>query len=137
MFISREYDYALRILRILDGNGRLSVGQICEAEHVPQPYAYKILKKLEKASILKSRRGTQGGYELTADLATVSLYDVYKAVEGELYLNECMKDGFRCPNNEGGKHCRVHVELCGMQEKFAAQMKARSIKDVLGVERAE
>ena len=132
MFISREYDYALRILRALAGEKRLSVGQICEAEHIPQPYAYKILKKLEKASILAGYRGAQGGYELARKLAEVSLYDVYEAVEGALCINECMQEGYRCPNNEGGRHCSVHSELCDMQKQFAALMKARSMEDILG-----
>ena len=135
MFISREYDYALRILRALAGSERLSVGQICETEHIPQPYAYKILKKLEKASILTGYRGAQGGYELTAKLSEVSLYDVYEAVEGELRINECMRGGYRCPNNEGGKRCTVHIELCEMQKQFAEQMKARSMADILRAER--
>ena len=131
MFISREYDYALRVLRALAGKGRLAVGQICEAEHIPQPYAYKILKKLEKASILCGFRGAQGGYELASKLSEVSLYNIYEAVEGELCLNECLKEGSRCPNNEGGKRCTVHKELGKMQKEFMAQMKSRSMAEVL------
>ncbi len=131
MLITREYDYALRVLRALSPGERNTVGQICEMEHIPQPYAYKILKKLEKASLVTPYRGVQGGYELSVDLSEVSLYDVYAAIEGPLYFNECMQEEYRCPNNEKGRRCAVHKELSVMQNQFIEQMKTRRLADVL------
>lgn len=134
MFISREYDYALRILRALAGGSRVSVGRICEIEHIPQHYAYKIAKKLEKASIIKAHRGAQGGCELAGELSDVSFYDVYEAVEGKLCLNECMREGYHCPNNYGVRRCSVHRELLDMQEQIVLFMKERKMSDILEIE---
>ena len=45
MVITRETDYALRILRsLLDGELH-TVGSIAQEELLPQPFAYKIIKK--------------------------------------------------------------------------------------------
>lgn len=49
MFITRECDYAARVLRALSGETRLSVNEICEKESITAPFAYKILKKLQKS----------------------------------------------------------------------------------------
>ena len=49
MLITRECDYAVRVIRALSGAERLSVGEICEREEITAPFAYKILKKLQKA----------------------------------------------------------------------------------------
>ena len=56
MFITRECDYAVRVVRALWGESRLSVSDICEKESVTAPFAYKILKKLQKA---RDREGIQ------------------------------------------------------------------------------
>ena len=50
MFITRECDYAVRVIRALQGE-RLSVPEICEKEAITAPFAYKILKKLQKAKM--------------------------------------------------------------------------------------
>ena len=67
MLLTRECDYALRTVRVLAEGGRQSVGSICKRESVPHQYAYKILKKLEHAGIVRSYRGIHGGYELGRD----------------------------------------------------------------------
>ena len=46
---------------------RLSVSDICEKEAITAPFAYKILKKLQKAEIVKGYRGVHGGYSLNRD----------------------------------------------------------------------
>ena len=49
MLITRECDYAVRVVRALAPGKRMSVGEICEKESITAPFAYKILKKLQKA----------------------------------------------------------------------------------------
>mgnify|MGYP003623393552 CR=1 FL=1 len=131
MFITREYDYALRILRTLSQGGQKTVKQVCEAEHIPQPYAYKILKKLEDASMVKAFRGAYGGYLLVAKPEQLTLYDIYTAVEGEMYINECMKEGYACPNNRKGARCSIHKELCSLQKHLIEGLQQRTMTDML------
>ena len=51
MFITRESDYAMRVIRALMWEPRLSVSEICERESITAPFAYKILKKLQNAAV--------------------------------------------------------------------------------------
>ena len=46
MVITKETDYALRILRALTDGELHTVGQVAQSEFLPQAFAYKILKKL-------------------------------------------------------------------------------------------
>ena len=48
MLITRECDYAVRIVRALAGGEKLCVNQICEKEDLTPAFVYKILKKLAK-----------------------------------------------------------------------------------------
>ena len=47
MLITRECDYAVRVLRAMAEEKRVSVNEICEKELITAPFAYKILKKLQ------------------------------------------------------------------------------------------
>ena len=67
MVITRETDYALRLLRVLLDGELHAVRDIAESELVPQAFAYKILIKLSKAGLVRSVRGTAGGFRLCAD----------------------------------------------------------------------
>ena len=46
----------------------ISVGEIAEKESLPHKFTYQIMKKLEKAGIIRSIRGVNGGCQLDADL---------------------------------------------------------------------
>ncbi len=63
MLITRETDYALRILRALSGGEQMTVAAIAQDQQVPQQFAYKILKKLSKGGLVSIARGAEGGPE--------------------------------------------------------------------------
>lgn len=90
MFITRECDYAVRVVRALWGESRLSVSDICEKEAITAPFAYKILKKLQKAEIVKGYRGVHGGYSLNRGLDELTLYEVYSAIDPDMFIIECL-----------------------------------------------
>ena len=81
MVITRETDYALRILRALLDGKLHTAGQIAQDELLPQPLPIKSLKKLEKAGLVEVVRGTAGGCRLSADLTGTSLYDLMRPWE--------------------------------------------------------
>lgn len=49
MLITRETDYALRILRSLAQGSCLTVGELAEKETLPLKFTYKIIKKAGKS----------------------------------------------------------------------------------------
>jgi len=115
MFLPKECDYAIRVVRGLSDMGIKSVRIICELEKVPQHFAYKILKKLERAGIVNSYRGAEGGYQLAKTLDSITLFDIVSAVNKQLLLSECLKKGFICVRNSNGNSCGVHRELIRVQ----------------------
>lgn len=64
MLMTREMDYALRILRALYQEGQLSAATIAQREHMPKAITLKVLKQLHAAGLVCSRRGSSGGYAL-------------------------------------------------------------------------
>ena len=90
MFITRESDYAMRVIRALMWEPRLSVSEICERESITAPFAYKILKKLQNAGLVEGYRGVHGGYALKRDPEELSLYEIYSAIDPDMSIIECL-----------------------------------------------
>ena len=133
MLITRECDYAVRVIRALSGEERLSVNDICEREEITAPFAYKILKKLQKAKIVRGYRGVHGGYSLKKSVSEITLLDVYLAIDTGMYIIECMNPKKKCCRDEkldGG--CEVHQELLRIQERLQDMLSERSLQEILG-----
>lgn len=61
MIITRETDYAIRILRSLADWEQKNIREISDEQLIPRQFAYKISKKLEQAGYIEIIRGAQGG----------------------------------------------------------------------------
>lgn len=129
---TREFDYAVRVIRTLSDGEQQPVKQICSNENIPQAYAYRILKKLENASMVASTRGIYGGYRLVRSSDEISLLDVYIALEEKLCITECLKEGYECENNIDGRHCNVRGAFLALQDDFVQLLKSKSLAQVLG-----
>lgn len=134
MLITRECDYAVRVIRALSDEERLSVNDICEREEITAPFAYKILKKLQKAKIVRGYRGVHGGYSLKRNVSELTLLDVYQAIDSGMYIIECMNPKKKCCRDEkleGG--CEVHQELVRIQTNLQRMLSEKTLQEILGV----
>lgn len=132
MLMTRESDYAIRIMRALADGNLMTVKQICDGEAIPIQFAYKILKKLSNANIIKIVRGACGGYQLTMDLHDVKLLDLMKAVGEEGIVNACLRPGYQCSwQKQGGQGCEIHRELARIQGKLDEELSRHSIYEIL------
>ena len=131
MVITRETDYALRILRALLDGGLHTVGDIAQEELLPQPFAYKIIKKLSKAGIIQIIRGTSGGCRLATPLSQVTLYDLLQATGEQSSLSACMEPDFQCPLRERRGHCITHCQLAAIQQKLDQELQSHSLLEIL------
>jgi len=61
MIITKETDYALRILRVLLDGEKHSVAEMSETELIPNQFAYQILRKLSAGNLVRVSRGALGG----------------------------------------------------------------------------
>ena len=73
MIITKETDYALRILRVLLDGEKHSVAEMSETELIPTQFAYQILRKLSAGNLVRVSRGALGGCALSCDLDATSL----------------------------------------------------------------
>jgi Rrf2 family protein len=122
MYITLESDYAVRIVSVLslDG-GRVDAGTISERACVTLRFSLKILRKLVAANIVKSYKGTQGGYRLNADPSQITLRMVIEAIEGTYYFSRCLSPDNECSRGADGVCCyqKAFGEItCMVREKL-------------------
>ena len=88
------------------------------------------LQDYQKSGFLKSCRGTNGGYALNLKLAEISLYDLCAAIDPDILLLECMKEGYPCSMNSPKNPCLVHHEFCRLQNMLVQEMKQKSLAEL-------
>lgn len=97
MHITLESDYAVRIVHALTvANTRMDARTIAEETGVSMRFSLKILRKLVQSDIVRSYKGTHGGYQLNRDPQDISLADVIGAVEGVYSFSRCLSPDFEC-----------------------------------------
>jgi Rrf2 family protein len=105
MHITLETDYALRIVDCLARhNSRMGAKLLSEEVSVTLRFSLKILRKLVATRVVRSYKGTQGGYEIARPLHDISLYDIMETIEGPFVFNRCLCDDFECTQHED-KNC--------------------------------
>ena len=99
MNIGRKVDYAVRALSYLAAQPhRWIVGskEIAARQDIPTHYMSKIMKDLAGAGLVQSHVGCKGGFSLARPAESISLKEVYEAVEKPLSLMECLEKDHRC-----------------------------------------
>ena len=133
MIITKETDYALRILRVLLDGEKHSVAEMSETELIPNQFAYQILRKLSAGNLVRVSRGALGGSELSCDLDATSLYDLMGVVGERGILCACMEPGYECRWQDKHGRCAIHCQLAALQQKqdeaFRAVSAADSVRD--------
>lgn len=129
MLFTKESDYAIRIVRALKDEEKLTIKTICERELLPEAFAYKIIKKLAKSEIVEIKRGANGGYSLKKDLNELTLYDVIIAVDPDFAVMECIHSF--CNRNGSNGMCKVHKELIFIQNQVEMLLKRRNLEEIL------
>lgn len=133
MLMTKETDYALRILRALADEKRATAGTLAQREQIPQQFAYKILKKLQKGGLIRILRGADGGYILAVSLDQVSLLRLMQVMEESSSISPCMKPGYQCLwcKTHGDAVCRAHLHLTAIQQKLDEELEAHSLQEIL------
>jgi Rrf2 family protein len=84
--LSNKSEYALLALLELatcySQNESLQIRQIAELQNIPSRYLEQLLAILRRGGLIKSIRGARGGYVLTRNPQTITLFDIVSCIEG-------------------------------------------------------
>jgi Rrf2 family protein len=84
--ISAKADYALRAASELAaaGGGPVKGDALATAQGIPPKFLENILSDMRQSGLIRSQRGSEGGYWLARPAEEISVADVMRAVDGPL-----------------------------------------------------
>jgi Rrf2 family protein len=132
--ISRKIDYGLRAIIHLAGlpAARLaSLQDLSSTLHLPREFLAKILKGLAARGLVRSSRGSHGGYQLARPAGSISFLEVIEAVEGPVQLNVCLDHKDRCDVSAG---CTMYHVWKSGQERMLEVYRRTTLADLVAQE---
>lgn len=87
MRISTKGRYGLRAIIDLSMNSNgdyVSLISIAERQNISKNYLEQVFSALRKSGVVKSVKGSQGGYLLNGKLSEIKIGDILRALEGDL-----------------------------------------------------
>ena len=105
MKLSTKGRYGLKAmldLAIHNSEGQISLKSIAERQDISENYLEQLFAILRKSGLVKSTRGSQGGYVLAQSPEKISVGCILRALEGSLAPVDCVmeNDPQQCSRSE-------------------------------------
>jgi Rrf2 family protein len=127
MQIPRRVDYGLRAVIYLSGQDRekcCSIAEIAKQQGMPRKFLEKIIQDLIRGGLIKSKRGSCGGYALARAPEEISFNDVIEAIDGPIAVNLCLDEHLGCDQMS---RCTMIGVWSEVQQKINAVLSGTTI----------
>ena len=133
MMVSTKGRYALRMLIDLaehEGDGFIALKDIAERQNISKKYLEQIVPILSRSGILRTNRGSQGGYALAKEPDHVTVGEILRLTEGSLSPVACLDgDPAQCPRSADCPTLPVWQGLNRVINEYLDGITLRSILD--------
>lgn len=129
--ISTKGRYGLRLmfdLALHYGKGMTPLKEIAKRQEISDKYLEQIIMQLNRAGLVRSVRGSQGGYSLRETPDKILVGDVLRAVEGSLAPVECLDEPGNCPNAD---LCVTVTVWCKVREAIESVVDHMTLQDLV------
>ena len=121
---------ALVDLARFDNINPVSLRDISLRQGISLDYLEQIFSKLKKYEIVKSIRGTQGGYVLNKNPNDIKLTNIFHAVDEKVKTVQCKKESKKGCNGKATK-CITHNLWDELETHINTFFENKSLKDLL------
>lgn len=130
MRLTKQTDHAIRILMYCAVHGGLSrVGDIATTYGLSKLFLFKILRPLNKAGLIETVRGRNGGVRLARAAKALTLFDIVTATEGSFSMTDCFQDrSARCQLLDA---CGLNTVLRSALHAFFEVLSDYTIEDLV------
>ena len=128
--INRRTDYAIRVMLALakrPEGSRVSTPEIQVEMLVPRAFLQRIIADLSKKGLLHTYPGPNGGIQLGRSSGSISLREIYEAIEGPLLLSECLISPGKCPLDCS---CPVHPRWRRLQDTIVQEFENTTLQQL-------
>lgn len=110
------------------GQGPVLIRAMADNNDLSRKYLHALLTSLKTAGLVRSVRGSGGGYALTRPPSQISVKAVVRALEGSLSPSECVEDLSLCSRSGA---CVAHDLWSRMNDIVEAMLEQVSLADLI------
>ena len=121
---------ALADLAMFNSTNPVSLRDISLRQGISLDFLEQIFSKLKKNEIVKSIRGTQGGYILSKKPDEIKLTNIFHAVDEKIKTVQCKKESKRSCNGKTTK-CLTHNLWDELETHINSFFEKKSLEDLL------
>jgi Rrf2 family protein len=74
------------------GQGPVPLSEVADAQGISHDYLEQIVPALREADLVQSTRGAHGGYQLARPPASITVGQVLRALEGDIFPLRCVSE---------------------------------------------
>jgi Rrf2 family protein len=113
------------------GVGPMSIAAVAKESSVPYAYLEQLIAPLRRAGLVESKRGAQGGYQLTRPPEEIRVGEVYRVMEGPVAPMDCVSENEAdqtCPLIEG---CETRPVWLRVRDSIASTLDSMTLADLV------
>lgn len=133
MKLSTKGRYGLRAMLDIATNqdkGPITIRLIGEHQGLSERYLEQILIPLKQAGLVKSIRGSQGGYVLGRDAVNITVGDIIRVLEGPIAPVECVNETNPEECNRAD-YCVTRIIWSKVRDSIAEVLDSYSLDDLV------
>ena len=125
---SEATSLAIHGMALLAMSGRrMRIKEMVEVIDVSGAHLAKVFQRLCREGFVTSFRGPNGGFELSRGSASITLYEIYVALEGKPVTRSCFLGAEKCPFSR----CLFSDFPEKMSEEFLNYLKGSTLESVV------
>lgn len=128
--ITRESDYGITALVSMAKRSgtTASAVELAKELRIPNAFLRRILQRLGRHGMIRSRKGLGGGFELAVNSSDIRVGDVVAALQGPVRLSDCdMRKGICARRNS----CILRGKLKAIENRLLSELMGISIASLV------
>jgi len=105
----------------------IQLNDIACSQNISVKYLEQIMGPLRAKGIVRTQKGSKGGYHLAADPEKTTLFDIVESIEGSLAPVSCVDDPSSCDRH---KNCVTRQVWGRMKDVVSEELQSKTLADL-------
>lgn len=110
------------------GHGPLQIKIIGKRQDISVKYLEQLMATLKSGGLIRSIRGSKGGYTLTKAPVDVRLREIFNCLEGPIVTIECVEDESFCAR---AADCAIRELWSRVQDAMMSVLQSMTLQDLV------
>ena len=134
--LSKTATYGLKAVLALgaaEGGAPVRIADLAQTETIPRKFLERILLRLQRRGVLRSKVGVGGGYALARPADLITIGEVVRALDGPLAPVPCVSQTAyrRCTECADERSCGIRLVMKEVRDAIAAILDHTTVRETL------